>query len=223
MDESADASRRQRAYRILKDRILKGVHAPNQRLLEAELSQELGFSRQTIGLALVRLEQEGLVITQQNRGATVRSFTIPEALRIMRVREALEGVAASLAAENATDAELQTMTAVVEEMYALGESDFLVRYSELCSRLHALILEASGEEMIERIVGSLNHALIRYEYRAILLAGRRERSMAEHRELVASMNARDPTAAEAAMRRHVAAVRETLAKNAVLFSGGGLF
>src|SRR5690348_5733167 len=143
-----EASRRLVAYRVLRDRILQGMYGPNQRLTEMELSQELGVSRQTVGLALVRLEQEGLVITQPNRGATVRGFTMPEALRSMRIREALEGVTAALAAENATDAELHEMSSTVQEMYALSEPDELQRYSALCNRLHALILTPARDDTL---------------------------------------------------------------------------
>ena len=60
VDGGSEASRRERTYRALKDRIMKGVYGPNQRLTEMELAQELGVSRQTIGIALVRLEHEGL-------------------------------------------------------------------------------------------------------------------------------------------------------------------
>ena len=87
---------------VIRDGILTGTYGPNQRLTEMDLSAELGVSRQTVGIALVRLEQEGLVVTQPNRGASVRSVSVAEALRALRVREALEGVAASLAAQFVT-------------------------------------------------------------------------------------------------------------------------
>src|SRR5436190_1440024 len=116
-DNGTDARRRDKAYQAIKQNILSGAYGPNQRLTEMDLSAELGVSRQTIGIALVRLEQEGLVVTQPNRGASVRSVSVAEALRILRVREALEGVAASLAAQFVTPAELDEMDAVVKQMH----------------------------------------------------------------------------------------------------------
>jgi DNA-binding GntR family transcriptional regulator len=211
-----ESSRRERAYRTLKNRLLEGRYPPNARLVEVELAQELSVSRQTIGLILVRLEHDGLIVAHANRGASVRSVGIAEALRIMRLREALEGVAAVIAAECASDDQLDELSSIAAQMRNADEAQDLLRYADLCGRLHAIVLEAASEPRLDQMLGSLNHALLRYEYRTMLLSDRKERSVQEHCEIVSALVARDGAAAESAMRRHVSAVREALSAGAYL-------
>ncbi len=210
-DGGAEQGRREYAYTVLKDRLLRGDFAPNERLREYALAQEIGVSRQTVALALVRLEHDGLVVAQPNKGAVVRAVSMAEAIRMTRVREVLEGLTAALAAENATDAQLRSMHALTAEMRDLHGMDSLPRLRELSNQLHMLLSDAAGDALLERLLDSVNFALLRYEYRALLLGDRRERSLAEHIEVVEAVVARDPAAAEQAMRRHIVAIGRALA------------
>src|SRR5919197_127440 len=210
VESVADPRRRDRAYLMIRDGILTGTYGPNQRLTEMDLSSELGVSRQTVGIALVRLEQEGLVVTQPYRGASVRSVSVAEALRALRVREALEGVAASLAAQFVTADELAAMDAVLAEMDASDHPGALVTYSQLNTRLHDLILKAARDETVVRMLVSLNYALVRYQYRTVLVPGRVAESTAELKRIVDALRATHPARAEPAARRHVARIREVL-------------
>jgi DNA-binding GntR family transcriptional regulator len=212
----SDATRFDRAYQALKQGIIDGAYQPNQRLTEMELSQVLGVSRPTARQALIRLEQEGLVVIQPNRGASVRSLTVPEALRTLRIREVLEGLAAVMAAEIATDDEIAEMAGIVAEMEQHVERNELLDYSRLNGRLHAAILRAARDETLYRMLSSLNHSLVRYQYRTILVPGRQDESLREHRAIVEAIQRRDAAAAEVAMRTHVSHVRETLSQAAQL-------
>jgi DNA-binding GntR family transcriptional regulator len=140
------------------------------------------------------------------------------ALRTLRVREVLDGLAAALAAEAATDDELAEMAGIVAEMETLVSADELLRYSTLNGQLHALILRAARDETLERMLASLNYSLIRYQYRTVLVPGRRDQSLREHQEIVQALLARNAPAAERAMRSHVSHVRETLSGAAQLLA-----
>jgi DNA-binding GntR family transcriptional regulator len=216
VESATDARRRDRAYQSIREGILTGAYGPNQRLTEMDLSAELGVSRQTVGIALVRLEQEGLVVTQPNRGASVRPVSIAEALRALRVREALDGVAASLAAQFVTPEELAEMDAVLDEMRARDDTDALLGYAQLNSRLHDLVLRAARDATVDRMLVSLNYALARYQFRTVLVPGRMQESLTEHARIVDALRARDPAAAEQAARRHVARIRDVLEHSAQL-------
>jgi DNA-binding GntR family transcriptional regulator len=218
VEPDSESTRLDKAYHALKQGIIAGTYQPNQRLTEMELSQVLGVSRPTARQALVRLEQEGLVVIQPNRGASVRSFTVPEALRTLRIREVLDGLAASLAAESATEDELTEMQAIVAEMEKLVQANEMLGYSRLNGQLHTAILRAARDETLSRMLASLNHALVRYQYRTILVPGRQDQSLREHQEIVRALMARDPVAAEQAMRVHVSHVRQTLSQAAQLLA-----
>jgi len=183
-----------------------------------DLSTELSVSRQTVGIALVRLAQDGLVLNLPNRGASVRSVTVSEALSILRIREALEGTAASMASESATDGELAELREIVEKMESEEDLAGLKLFTELNARFHGLIIQAARNETLERLLASLNYSLVRYQYRTILVPGRRVLSLREHRLILHALEARDPEAAETAARSHVSRVRQTLAASADMLS-----
>ena len=195
------------AYQRLKDAIATGVYMPNQRLIEAEVTQALGVSRTTLRAALIRLHQEGLVVIEVNRGARVRAFGLDEAIQVLLVREVLEGLAAVLAIEKATDEDLDALRGVVAEMKDALAVDDVRRYAILNGRFHKIILDAADNEIVARFLGSLQFPLIRYQFGSILVPGRKDASLAEHQEILAALEARDAARIEVAARRHVALVR----------------
>jgi DNA-binding GntR family transcriptional regulator len=203
-------SRLDAAYQRLKQDILDGVYTPRQRLVEAEVAQALGVSRATLRAVLIRLQHEGFVEIQPNRGAQVRSFSVEEATRILQVREVLEGLAAALATEKATPAQLAELRGVVTAMEKTLAADDLLGHLPLVGRFHQGIVEAAGNEFIDRFLGMLQAPLVRHQFRIILVPGRKDESLAEHREILAALERRDAAGAEQAMRRHVAQLRHSL-------------
>src|SRR5262245_49180034 len=99
-----DGSEAERAYERLRTEIVSGRLQPNERLVEADLIRLLGAGRSAVRTALVRLEHEGLVQREPNRGAKVRFVDEQEAAEILESRMVLEGLAARQAAQNATPA-----------------------------------------------------------------------------------------------------------------------
>jgi DNA-binding GntR family transcriptional regulator len=197
-------------YQRLKRDIMEGVYTPRQRLIETEIAQVLGVSRATLRTALIRLQHEGFVEIQPNRGAQVRSFSVEEATRILQVREVLEGLAAGLAAENATAPQLAELHDTVVEMEHTLASDDLLGHLPLVGRFHQRIIEVAGNEFIEQFLGMLRAPLIRHQFRVILVPGRKDESLAEHREILTYLARRDAAGAERAMRRHIAQLRNSL-------------
>jgi DNA-binding GntR family transcriptional regulator len=200
------------ACQRLKDAIANGLYMPNQRLIEAEVTLALGVSRTTLRAALIRLHQEGLVEIEVNRGARVRAFGLDEAVEILMVREVLEGLAAVLAIEKATPEDIKALRGVVDEMKDALAVDDVRRYAILNHNFHKIILDAAGNEIVARFLGSLQYPLIRYQFGSILVPGRKDQSFAEHQEILAALEARDPVRLEAAARQHVRLVRLAVAQ-----------
>jgi DNA-binding GntR family transcriptional regulator len=198
------------AYEQLKHDILEGVYTPRQRLIETDIAPLLGVSRATLRAALLRLQHEGLVEIQPNRGAQVRAFSVEEATRILQVREVLEGLAAGLAAEKATPEELAELHGIVVEMGRTLAADDLLGHLPLVGRFHQRINAMAGNEFIEQFLSMLRAPLIRYQFRVILVPGRKDESFMEHRDILAYLTNHDAVGAERAMRRHIAALRHSL-------------
>ena len=209
-EASPRLSRFEQTYQRLRAGIMAGDYSPGQRLVEADLTRSLAVSRATIRTVLVRLKEEGLVDIEAKRGARVRSITLDEALKILRVREVLEGLAASLAAAHATEAQLKALRGVVEDMATALTKDDLFRYTASNGRFHESILEAADHDGVRRALDALHFSLIRYRFQLVLVPGRKEESLMEHRKILDYLEKRDAKGAERAMREHVARVRTVL-------------
>jgi DNA-binding GntR family transcriptional regulator len=216
LDTTGSGTRFEAAHRRLRDDIQHGVYAPRERLVEVDVAERLGVSRSTVRAVLVRLAQEGLIELEANRGARVRSFTLQSALHVLEARGALEGVVAANAARYATDAEIAELSAIVDEMAAAAADEDLPRYSQLNGRFHAAVLASSRNPEVQRLLESLHFPLIRYQFRTILVPGRKAHSLDEHRRILACIARRDPVGAERAARAHIANVQATLQSSADL-------
>lgn len=208
--EGPVCSRVEVTYQRLKRDIMEGVYTPRQRLIETDIAPLLGVSRATLRAALLRLQHEGFVEIQPNRGAQVRAFSVEEATRILQVREVLEGLAAGLAAEKATAAQLAELHDIVVEMEKTLAADDLLGHLPLVGRFHQRMIEMAGNEFIDQFLSMLRAPLIRHQFRVILVPGRKDESLAEHREILSYLTGRNATGAERAMRRHIAALRNSL-------------
>jgi DNA-binding GntR family transcriptional regulator len=208
--EQPVCSRVDATYQRLKRDIMEGVYTPRQRLIETEIAPLLGVSRATLRAALIRLQHEGFVEIQPNRGAQVRAFSVEEATRILQVREALEGLAAGLAAEKATAVQLAALHDIVVEMENTLAADDLLGHLPLVGRFHEHIVEMAGNEFIDQFLSMLRAPLIRHQFRVILVPGRKDESLTEHREILTYLEQHDATGAEQAMRRHIGELRHSL-------------
>jgi DNA-binding GntR family transcriptional regulator len=203
-DRSRDPARRLRAA------ILAGEFLPNQRLIEVEIAEFLGVQRAHVRMAFARLEQEGLVQIEPNRGARVRVITEAEAIEIAEVRSSLETLAARMAAERITPAGAQELKALVAGMREAARNEDLLRYSSINGSFHAAIRKISAHQTTARILENLKSQIVRFQFRAIMLAGRASRSLGEHEAIAEAICAGDPDAAGEAMRRHMDRVTEAL-------------
>jgi DNA-binding GntR family transcriptional regulator len=211
-DRSAvrDGAKIERAYQRLKQDIMSGVYSPNERLVEAPLTRLLGVSRNTLRTVLVRLQQEGLVVLEPNRGGRVRAFSLEEAHDILHVREVLEGLITALAAVRATLPQRIRLRTIVTEMgRAVGDDD-LTRYSALNGQFHAGVLEAAASPQAAALLDSLHYPLVKLQFHPVLVRRRRADSLEEHRDLLRAIEARDADAAERAARLHIQRIRAAL-------------
>jgi DNA-binding GntR family transcriptional regulator len=198
------------AYHQLREAIVSGQFHPNERLVEASVAVRIRAGRTAVRAALVRLDQEGLVTLEKNRGARVRHVSDREALEIEEVRAALEGMLARRAATRVKPEDLKELREVIHEMRGYVDRGDAIGYSELNARFHQVIWAAADHPTSTRIVGSLKSQAIRFQYQTAMRPGRAERSLREHEAIFAALKAHDEDRAEAAMRDHLAEVLDTL-------------
>ncbi|HEV7957311.1 MAG: hypothetical protein JWL94_2215 [Microbacteriaceae bacterium] len=194
----------------IREAIVSGDFAPNQRLIEADLSASFGASRATIRTALLELATLGLVDRLPNRGSRVRAVSLDEAVEILEVRIGLEGLCAAKAAQQVTESEIDELLAARVELVAAVESGDLIGYSrlnqELDRRIREMSRHATAVEMIER----LRAQSVRHQFRLSFQPGRAAVSGPEHVAIIDAVIARDPAAAESATRAHLMSVIDAL-------------
>jgi DNA-binding GntR family transcriptional regulator len=201
---------KQLALSRLRQAILRGEMSPAQRLVENELAEQFGVTRASIRAALIDLEAQGLVERIRNRGSRVRVVTVEEAVAITECRMVLEGLCAAKAAVAASDEQLDELTDLGTAMSKAVADGEPMTYSDLNQDLHARIREFSGQATAVDLLERLNAQLVRHRFQLALRPGRPQRSLNEHLTMIEAIRAREPQAAEAAARAHLASVIEAL-------------
>jgi DNA-binding GntR family transcriptional regulator len=195
--------------RILRDAIVSGEFAPNQRLIEADLSAAYGASRASVRTALLELGAEGLVDREPNRGSRVRAIPLAEAIEILEVRMSLEGLCAAKAAENITEAGIAEFTKLRADILTASQSD-LFEYSRLNQQLDRRIREIADHPTAVSILERLRAQGVRHQFRLAFYPGRAAVSAPEHAAIIDANTSRDPARAESETRAHLGSVIQAL-------------
>ncbi|WP_448811253.1 GntR family transcriptional regulator [Agromyces bauzanensis] len=195
---------------VIRDAIVRGEYAPNQRLIEADLSSTFGASRATVRTALLELAGEGLVERLPNRGSRVRAISLDEAIEILEVRMRVEGLCAAKAAANVTDDEVAELRRLRDDMTeSVAEGD-LVEYSRLNRHLDVRIRDLSRHATASEVLGRLHAQIVRHQFKLSSRPQRAKVSVLQHAAIIDAITARDPEAAEQAVHRHLQSVIDAL-------------
>jgi DNA-binding GntR family transcriptional regulator len=211
------ASGAQLVYGELRERILNLDLAPGARLTEAELAAEMAVSRTPLREALRMLLAEDLVEQLPTGGMLVRRLDLQDMQELYAVRAALEGLAAREACRRLTEADLEALGNLVEQMRLLV--DHPAELTRLGREFHARIAAISGNRRCEQLLRQLHGHMRRYHALSSRREPRRRAALEDHRALFEALRARDPDAAEQTVRDHVlAACREVEVAAAGLLS-----
>jgi DNA-binding GntR family transcriptional regulator len=199
------------AYRALREDITSGALPPGQRLTERGLAEHLGVSPTPVREALQRLEHERLIERDAVRAIRVADPSVAKLRELSLIEAALRGVAARLAAERATTAEVAAIVAACDRAEALADNDDwdearVRELLEVTRGFHRLIDEAAHTQTLIDMISTatafdwafrLKWSVESHEDAASL-----HRSLEQHRRVAAAIEARDGAAAEEAMRHH---------------------
>lgn len=194
----------------LREAIVGGEFAPNQRLVEADLCGQFSASRAAVRSALIELANEGLVERVQNRGARVRAVSVEEAVEISEVRMMLEALCAAKAAERVSEEEIAELRELGETIRAAVAGGDVVGYSNLNQRLHRRVREISGQRTAAGVLERLRGQSVRHQFRLAMRPGRPQVSLPEHLAIIDAICAHRPDEAAEATRAHLASVIEAL-------------
>lgn len=200
-------------YEYIKEKILNGTFLPSQKLNEIDLSKEIGVSRNTIKKVLLKLEKEHLVVTEDNKGATVKAYTLEEVINYFEIREVLEALIIDSAIKNITDHDILKLEEIYNKMESTLNKVKFDEYPTLNKQFHNIIYSLSSNKQAVEMVNMIKSQLQKYHLRTILIPGRNESSCHEHKAILSAIQNRDPSAAKIAVQTHIGNIRKTIESN----------
>jgi len=206
-------------HEIVVERIRRAIHLgdylPGDMLPpERDIAERLNVSRETVRDAIRVLESEGYVLSRRGvaGGHTVTALTEPVArmlsqlrsdtkgvLHLMEYRRANECLAARLAAQRGTAADIRRIGRAVDQLLTAGD---IPQFRRADANFHKAIAVAAGNPYVERAVLDAREVIFllhgNRDYQIIL-----DTTLAAHRDIFSAIEAKDPDAAEAAMASHI--------------------
>ncbi|MCK2215638.1 GntR family transcriptional regulator [Actinomadura sp. ATCC 31491] len=194
-----------RVYELLRQAIVEGDLAPNDRVVESEIARRLGVSQAPVREAVKQLAREGLLVHVPRRGNFVVEISSEDAEHARQVREPLERLAASMAAARLTDEHLRELDELVARMREAVEVNDVGRFRDVDIAFHTLVVQIAGNPFLTRMWEVLEPNLRALRAIADPLFEGDWRAMAdEHGRLVSLLRAGDPGPAADAFADHAA-------------------
>ncbi|WP_284749796.1 GntR family transcriptional regulator [Amycolatopsis sp. RTGN1] len=197
---------RQVVYEALAELIINRTLEPGQHLVEADLAEYLGVSRQPVREALQRLQSEGWVDLRPAQGAFVHLPTDEEADQLLSVRSVLETHSAKLAAQHATPADVDRLWELQKVGVDALEAEDTEGLVAANAALHAFITQLSGNAVLAELIGLVDRR-VRWYYTPIARP-RGQDAWHEHEELITAIATEDAEMAEKIMGKHTERTRQ---------------
>ena len=192
------------AYTFIRALFLSGDrYSPGDKISVEELSRELGVSRTPLWGAVYRLEAEGIVEIVPRLGVYLVDYDPRKVIEIYMAREALEGVAARLAAERITERQIAALQANIDVQRAHLKKGEIDKYYAAALDFHEEIIGIAASKTIGRLLGSIFAQIKAMRVQRNYTPMHLPQSCDDHERLLEEFRRRDPEMAEHEARRHI--------------------
>ena len=196
----------QRAFESIKSDIINGELAQGAKIVESDLALQYGISRGPLREAINRLEQMKLIVRVPHAGSRVVTLNAQMMEDLYQAREALEGMAARLAARLMPPDEIDALFELLDqheaEIAETGGNAYFQREGNI--DFHYRIAVASRNQWIlQNLNGELYHLIRMGRRRSGQVPQRAKSALDQHRQIASAIAARDEELAEILMRRHI--------------------
>ena len=196
--------------RTLRQAIVTMRLRPGEMLSEQDLARRFGVSRSPVREALIKLGEAGLVRVLPQRGTQVVKISRAGVEDARFIREAVETAVVREAALKAGPSAVAGLNGSLKRQRQARNSGTAEDFLALDEEFHRLLAEAAGRPMAWRMVEDVKPQLDRVRFLDMTQATPRHAVIAQHGAIVEAIAARDPEAAEAAMRLHLSEILRTL-------------
>lgn len=206
-----------RVAATLREEILSGTLAPGERIVQEDLAERFGASRQPVRDALRLLEGDGLVTLKANSGAWVSKLSESECDEAYLVRERLEPLLLSQSISNLTAAQVKRLSDLVVEIEKTNDIESFLRLDREFHLLSYAGAQAGMlSEFVERIWNTTQH--YRRAFAKLNYSSNSEVTHMEHKLILDGILRKDSIEAGRALEGHIRRTRVTLAEHKELFS-----
>ncbi|MGR3793353.1 GntR family transcriptional regulator [Vannielia sp. SX4] len=187
----------------LREMIITNRFAPGSPVRERALAEELQVSRTPLREALKILANEGLLVLNPRRGATVAVLDDDEVRELLQLLGGLEAFASRLACKNITDATLRELQALHHEMIAAYWRSDRITYFHLNQKIHLTLVRSAGNSVLEEHYRMVNARLYRVRYELNLKTNRWGDAIRDHEVIMEALEARDSARLATVLEDHV--------------------
>lgn len=204
----------------LRDEIVQGLLAPNERIKQGAVADQLKVSRLPVREALQQLANEGLVSLERDVGARVTPLDPTELIETYLVREALEPLLTEAATAKIGEERLAELRAINAESELCADRDDFNGYLAADRRFHGGIFESAELPRVQAVINGMFNTAERYRRAYSLLPHKLETSVVEHRMILDAIGRGAGQDAGELHRIHIRRTRLTLSSHPEMFSGG---
>ncbi|MCX8022246.1 MAG: GntR family transcriptional regulator [Syntrophorhabdaceae bacterium] len=198
-----DITIRKRVYNYIREQILNGTIAPNERLIESKIAKEIGTSRTPVREALHSLENEKLIRSIPSVGYVVNPLNREDVIQICEIRALIETLAAKWAISRAHKRLIRDLTKNIEEAERAVEEGNIVRFIDIDSQFHEIIAKHSGSARILELCQTLRGHMLRYRTQSIFLKDVVLRAIEGHKRILEAIKEGDHQKVNEAMGFHL--------------------
>ncbi len=199
----------EKAYRQIKEQIIKTKLSPGALVNEANLMSELALGRTPIREAMKQLEADNLVTITPRRGVFVTDITVTDLTKIFEVRVVLEPLAVRLATQRITREELAKLRLLVEK-YEDADSAITEKLLKLDRDFHMLLAEAAHNDFLSKDIMHYYNLSLRIWYLALNHAQPEDIDVEAHIDILEAIEAKDVKKATNYMTKHIKNFHKTI-------------
>lgn len=174
----------EKAYDMLSQHIVQGKLRPGEQVLAKNLSNQLGMGRTPVREALLRLQNEGIVICNSRHNYKVRILTPEDIREIYDTLGILEGAAAGAVPRTITSEDIDRLEEYNDRMRKIAQRGDLSAFGRWNHEFHGIFLDRYGNRMLHSLCDSIRRQVYAYPVQGGSLAKWLEKSVREHREII---------------------------------------
>lgn len=198
-----------RVYEYLRDKIIKGIYSPGEKLNEKEIAHLVHVSRTPTREALRVLEYEGFVSKINQKGFFVKKYSPEELDTLHKMLIRLEGLAVEMAAPKLSESDLTNLQKMINRLRSLASRENYGDYLVLDFEFHLFFPKITESRALIDDISQLRRRIFRFHYSHIILAHDPEQYINDHQEIVDALRGKTKNKPEKLMEKHIDRARKS--------------